>query len=62
MKSIILKSILVLSILSFIVLGILRAPKGNHYIEYERNMLESNQMNISDSQYFKISNGVLKLK
>ena len=62
MKATILKSVLVLSILSLIVLGIAKAPKGNDYIQYEREMIESGQMNVNNSEYFVKIDGVLKLK
>jgi hypothetical protein len=56
------KLLLVLSILSLIIFLISKAPKGNDYIQYERNMIESNQMNVNDSEYFTKVDGVLKLK
>ena len=62
MKSTILKSVLVLSILSLIILGIAKAPKGNDYIKYERQMIESGQMNVDNSEHFAKVDGVLKLK
>ena len=62
MKATILKSVLVLSILSLIVLGIAKAPKGNDYIQYEREMIESGQMNVNNSECFVKIDGVLKLK
>jgi hypothetical protein len=57
-----LKTLAVVSILSLIILGFAKAPKGNDYIQYERNMIESNQMNVNDSEYFIKCDGVLKLK
>jgi len=62
MKATVLKSVLGLSILSLIVLGIAKAPKGNDYIQYEREMIESSQMNVNNSEYFVKVDGVLKLK
>ena len=57
-----LKALLVLSILSLIILGFAKSPKGKDYIKWERNMIESNQMNVNDSEYFIKVDGVLKLK
>jgi len=62
MKATVLKSVLGLSILSLIVLGIAKAPKGNDYIQYEREMIESSQINVNNSEYFVKVDGVLKLK
>ena len=62
MKATILKSVLVLSILSLIILGLSKAPKGNDYINYEKKMIESGQMNVNDSECFVKINDVLKLK
>lgn len=56
------KTLVVLSILSLIILGFSKVQKGNDYIQYERNMIESNQMNVNDSEYFIKVDGVLKLK
>jgi hypothetical protein len=56
------KTLVVLSILSLIILGISKAPKGNDYIQYEKNMIKSNQMNVNDSEYFIKCDGVLKIK
>jgi|LakMenE18May11ns_1017448.scaffolds.fasta_scaffold6090018_2 hypothetical protein len=62
METTILKSVLVLSILSLIILGLSKAPKGNEYIQYESEMIESGQMNVNNSEYFIKVDGVLKLK
>ncbi len=62
MKATILKSVLFLSILSLIVLGIAKAPKGNDYIQYEREMIKSGQMDVNNSEYFIKVDGVLRLK
>jgi hypothetical protein len=56
------KTLVVLSILSLIILGLSKAPKGNDYIQYEKNMIKSNQMNVNDSEYFIKCDGVLKIK
>lgn len=56
------KTLLVLSILSLIIFSLSKLPKGNNYIKYEQNMIESNQMNVNDSEYFIKVDGVLKLK
>lgn len=56
------KVLVVLSILSLIIFSLLKAPKGNNYIQFEKNMIESNQMNVNDSEYFIKVDGVLKLK
>lgn len=62
MKATFLKSVLVLSILCLIILGLSKAPKGNDYINYEKMMIESGQMDVNDSEYFVKVNDVLKLK
>jgi hypothetical protein len=62
MKATILKSFLFLSILFLIILGLSKAPKGNDYIQYEREIIESGQMNINNSEYFIKADGVLRLK
>ena len=55
------KLLLALTVFCLIILAISKAPKGSNYIQYEKTMLESNQMNINDSEYFIKVNGVLKL-
>ena len=62
MKATVLKSVLGIAILSLIVLGIAKAPKGNGHIQWEKVMIESGQMKIEKSQYFTKVDGVLKLK
>ena len=49
-------------ILSVLVLLIKNAPKGNDYIQWEKEMIESGQMKIEKSECFTKVDGVLKLK
>lgn len=57
-----LKTVVTLMILSLIIFLLAKAPKGNDYIQYEKEMIESNQINVSDSEYFIKADNVLKLK
>ena len=41
-----LKSLVAIAILFLTVLGVTNAPKGNDYIDWEKNMIESGQINI----------------
>lgn len=44
---------LIFILLAFAIGAILlHAPKGNDYIQWERDMIESNQMEIEQSEYF----------
>ena len=38
--------------LALIVITFINAPKGNDYIQYERMMIESNQLDSSSTIYF----------
>lgn len=49
-------------VLFIIVLVIKNAPKGSDYINYEKQMILSSQMNVENSQYFILTNGKLTLK
>jgi hypothetical protein len=45
MKSL-LKSLIAIAILFLTILAVTNTPKGNDYIEWEKNMVESGQINI----------------
>jgi len=45
MKSL-LKSLVAIAILFLTILAVTNTPKGNDYIEWEKNMVESGQINI----------------
>lgn len=61
MKNLI-KVSLILSVLVLLIVLIKNAPKGNDYIQWEKEMIESGQMKIEKSEYFTKVDGVLKLK
>ena len=51
-----------LSVLTLIIVSFLKAPKGNDYMQWEKEMIESNQMDVNNSEFFVKVDGVLKLK
>lgn len=61
MKNLIKVSV-ILSVLVLLIVLIKNAPKGNDYIQWEKEMIESGQMKIEKSEYFTKVDGVLKLK
>jgi hypothetical protein len=61
MKNLI-KASVILSVLVLLIVLIKNAPKGNDYIQWEKEMIESGQMKIEKSEYFTKVDGVLKLK
>ena len=61
MKNLI-KASVILSVLVLLIVSLINAPKGNDYIQWEKEMIESGQMKIEKSEYFTKVDGVLKLK
>jgi len=61
MKNLIKVSV-ILSVLVLLIVLIKNAPKGNDYIQWEKEMIESGQIKIEKSEYFTKVDGVLKLK
>ena len=61
MKNLIKVSV-ILSVLVLLIVLIKNAPKGNDYIQWEKEMIESGQMKIEKSECFTKVDGVLKLK
>ncbi len=61
MKNLI-KAPVILSVLFLLIVLIKNAPKGNDYIQWEKEMIESGQIKIEKSEYFTKVDRVLKLK
>lgn len=61
MKNLIKVSV-ILSFLILLILALINAPKGNDYIQWEKEMIESGQIKVEKSEYFTKAEGFLKLK
>ena len=61
MKNLIKVSV-ILSVLVLLIVLNKNAPKGNDYIQWEKEMIESGQIKIEKSEYFTKVDGVLNLK
>jgi hypothetical protein len=53
MKKILLVLTLLVLLITMVVCLLKYSPKGNDYIEWERNMVKANLIKPKDTQYFK---------
>ena len=55
MKKILLVLTLLVLLITMVVCLLKYSPKGNDYIEWERNMVKANLIKPKDTQYFKFN-------